>query len=224
MTTLLQIREFALARADMQHSNFRDTTQLNYMINKSAEELYDILVSRFEDYYSKSVEFNIAPGNDGYLLAQSIYKLRGVDYSNGGTWITLHPFTFEERNRGNRYGANLLANRRYRWMGQDFKVMPPDQAAGKYRLWYIPRFTDMVTDSDVLDFNLEQWVDYIVVDVGIKLLQQEESDTAVLMAQKAGLMARITSMASNRDAGSPETITDSRRDWDDDRDGFYRGY
>ena len=68
-----------------------------------------------------------------------------------------------------------------------------------------------------MSLDLEQWIDYVVVDVAIKLLQQEESDPSVLMAQKEALKQRIQAMATNRDAGSPGSITDVNVNyaWDD---------
>jgi hypothetical protein len=40
------------------------------------------------------------------------------------------------------------------------------------------------------------------------MLQKEESDVSVLMAQKAELKQRITESAANRDADNPLTVTD----------------
>lgn len=220
MITLQQIRDFALARADMQNSNFRNITNLNYMVNTSIEELYDLIVSRFEDYYVEQFQFTINAPDDGYTIPVPVYKLRGIDAQINADWVTLNTFTFEERNIANRNvnrGFLGVYSLRYRWVGSQIKMVPQDQAPGVYRAWYIPRFTDLVNDTDTLQADLEQWVDYIVVDVGIKLLQQEESDTSVLMAQKEALKQRIQAMASNRDAGNPQRITDVSVNywWDD---------
>ena len=40
------------------------------------------------------------------------------------------------------------------------------------------------------------------------MLQKEESDVSILMAQKAELTQRITNAAANRDADNPLTISD----------------
>ena len=55
------------------------------------------------------------------------------------------------------------------------------------------------------------WEEYIVCDSAIKMTQKEESDCSILLAQKAALLARIEAAAENRDAGSPQTVADSKR-------------
>lgn len=52
------------------------------------------------------------------------------------------------------------------------------------------------------------WLEYVVTDAAIKMLQKEESDTSVLQFQKAALIKRIEAAAENRDAGNPATIAD----------------
>lgn len=61
--------------------------------------------------------------------------------------------------------------------------------------------------SQVAD-GISGWLEYVVTDVGIKMLQKEESDTSVLQLQKQALIRRIEAAAENRDAGSPATIAD----------------
>lgn len=55
--------------------------------------------------------------------------------------------------------------------------------------------------------------EYLVVDAAIKILQKEESDTSVLMAQKQALIARYKQNYQNRDPGRPRTGTDVKRAW-----------
>lgn len=219
MTTLLQIRNFALARADMQNSNFRDNTQLNFLINQSINELYDILISKMEDYYVNQMSFTITAPADSHVLGSQVYKIRGVDYNYNGYWSTMHSFMLEDRNRYQYSHSRAVGNynSRYRWMGDAIQIIPSETAAGDYRIWYIPRLEELFSDADILNSKIEFWLDYIVIDVAIKLLQQEESDVSVLMAQKAAMVQRVESMASNRDAGEPQRVTDIRaNEWCDD--------
>jgi hypothetical protein len=51
----------------------------------------------------------------------------------------------------------------------------------------------------------------VIIDAAIKCLQKEESDVQVLMAQKAAMKRRIEVAASNRDAGSPLSVSDVYR-------------
>jgi hypothetical protein len=210
--TLAELRTAVKQRADMVNSSFISDSEMNSYINNSGAELYDLIVSRFEDYYIDSFTFTITSPDDGYTLPSQFYKLRGLDFQISGDWVTIHKFTFEERNRGNRQinRAMLgLTNIKYRIVGQRIKIIPADQAPGTYQCWFIPAWTNMIVDSDTAS-NLEDWHEYIIVDAAIKCLQKEESDVSILMAQKANLTARIDSMAANRDAGSPEVVSDVR--------------
>ncbi len=221
--TLSQIKTASLRRADMVNSNFIEDDELTAFINNSIEELYDIVVLRYEDYYVETVQFSISSGNDGYTIPTLIYKIRGLDLLSGSDWLNVDRFNFEERNRGQQQLllTSIYSDVRYKAIGSTIKIIPRDNAPGTYRLWYIPRFTDLVNDADTLQADLEQWHEYVIVDVAIKCLQKEESDVSVLMAQKAALLNRINNAASNRDAGQPETVTSIRNRYNEDEFFWY---
>ena len=220
---LSQLRTAALQRADMENTSFVSTSEINSYINNSIEELYDLIVLRYEDYYVETIQFTIASGSDGYTFPNPIYKLKGLDLQSGSDWLNVDKFNFEERNRGQQHLllTSIYADVKYRLIGSTIKIVPADQAPNTYRLWYIPRFQDLVNDSDTLQADLEQWHDYVIVDTAIKCLQKEESDVSVFMAQKMALIQRITNAASNRDAGQPETVTRIRNRYEEDEFWFY---
>lgn len=211
-TTDLKLR--TLQRADMENSEFISDSELLYFVNNSFAELYDILVSKFEDYYVKSpaYEFTLTGSDYTQELPTDFYKLRGVDRSAGGSddWYTLHPFQFEQRNdnRSRFIYRAMYPDSRYRIYGNKLILSPANLAAGDYRVWYVPKFTPLVLGTDTVD-GVNGWEEYIVVDAAIKCLQKEESDISALVMQKNELIKRIQTMAANRDAGSPERITDT---------------
>lgn len=65
----------------------------------------------------------------------------------------------------------------------------------------------VVESSEVAD-GISGWMEYVVTDAAIKMMQKEESDTTVLQIQKQALIKRIEAAAENRDAGSPATVAD----------------
>jgi hypothetical protein len=221
--TLGSVRTQAQQRADMVNSSFVSTSEWNGYINNSWKELYDILISAYgNDYFVASpVTFTTDGTNDRYALpdgtlysaAPALYKSLGVDLQvqGGQIWQTLKPFSFTERNRYATSGAQVL-NRNsaicYRLNGSYIWFTPLPQSGLTMRLWYIPQATTLSSDSDTFD-GISGWEEYVIVDAAIKAAQKEESDVSVLMAQKQALTARIQSMAENRDAGSPATVTDS---------------
>jgi hypothetical protein len=220
--TVDSVRLQAKQRADMVNSNFVSPSEWIAMINLSWKELYDILVAKFEDYYTAPpLTFTVTAGNTA-PLPLDFYKMRGLDYAlSGSDFYPLEKFTFLERNnrsRGTLY-QGLYPTVKYRIYGDEILFTPDDGATGSYRLWYIPRATDLTTETDTLD-GVNGWEEYVIVDAAIKALQKEESDVSVLMAQKQALLLRINDMAQNRDAGSPEKVTDVTNAFNDDLGGW----
>lgn len=211
MITLAELRLRSKQAADMENSQFVSETEWNYYISNSYAELYDLLVGKFEDYYiAEPLIVTISGTDSSFPLPDDFYKMRGLDRSlGGGEFYTLHPFSFERRNRRAIVDVyrGVFPLVQYRILGSDVIVSPDDQAAGQYRLWYIPKYSQLVDDADEVD-GVNGWEEYIIVDAAIKALRKEESDVSVHMAQKQALIARIEAIAANRDAGETEKVTD----------------
>lgn len=215
--TLLQLRTQARQRSDMEDSTFITDAELNSYINASIAELHDMMVQSYgEDYFVKSSTFNTVSGTDNYNLSSAItdndfYKLRGIDAKIGqNDYYTLKKFNFNDRNKFKHDGIwNYLGITavRYRIVGNKLYFTPTPDGTTEVRVWYIPKATILVADSDTLD-DLNQFAEYVVVDTAIKMLNKEESDVTVLMNQKAMLKRRIEEVANNRDAGESESIQD----------------
>jgi len=210
--TLSSLRTRVRARADMKNSNFVEDSELNQYINSSYQELYDLLVASFEDYYTAApTSFTIASGSNTYTLPADFYKLRGVDFSSDGSnYYTMMPFDFANRNNlNNNVGVLALSQyqNQYRIVGDKIYITPEDNAAGSYRIWYVPRATVLTVDASTLD-GINGWEEYVVVDAARKCLAKEESDTSFLVQEKEMLRQRIIAMSARRDAGMPKSITD----------------
>lgn len=223
--SLGQVRLLAQQRADRVNSNFVTKEEWNSYINQSYAELYDLLVTLYEDYYvaapltfitDGSTNQYTLPNGSNFNGAPAFYKLLGADCglgANGNAWVTLHKFDFISRNRyvfPNVTSTFLgVFNLRYRVVGNTLFFIPTPSANQYIRLWYIPRANTLLKDSDMLE-SVSGWIEYVIVDAAIKCLQKEESDVSVLLAQKQMLIDRIQSSAMNRDAGQPDTISDIR--------------
>lgn len=214
---LSEIRQRCRERADMESSQFVTDSELNFYINQSIAELHDLLVQSYgEEYYVKRVSFNTVGQQESYDLDTVItdgdfYKLRGADARlNGDDLFTLQKFNFNERNRFQHFGVwdyLGITNVRYRILGNEIRFVPIPDREIEVQLWYIPRAVTLSADTDTYnDFN--GWIEYVIVDCAIKMLNKEESDVAVLLNEKALLKRRIEEVANNRDAGDPESIQD----------------
>lgn len=245
--SLASLRLQAQQRADRVNSNFVTLPEWNTYINKAYQELYDLLVTCYEDYFLAAPYTFITDGtSDAYTLpngtlvgtdsvvSKPLYKLVGVDLglaNNNNAKVTIHKFDFVQRNR--YVYPNVTStffgvfNLRYRVMGDKIKFIPVPSGGQYITLWYIPKLQLLLQDTDVAD-GISGWTEYVVVDAAIRALQKEESVEAVqvLMAQKMALKQRIEESAMNRDAGMPDTISSVRRGgwYGPDGDGSHGGW
>ncbi len=245
--SLLGIRKQAKLRADRVNSSFVTDSEWNQYINTSMYELYDLLITLYEDYYlARPISF-IADGAtylyalpDGTntftdqltntpVIPPAIYKLKGVDLAlqtANNAFVTINKFNFIDRNRfvypntaSTIYG---VFNLQYRMMGNNIEFIPTPSAGQQLRLWYIPRLTNLLQDTDVTQTGISGWNEYIIVKAAYYALTKEEADTSSLVMQLQSLNDRITSSASNRDDGQPDTISNTRSNngWGGNGGGF----
>jgi len=226
------IRLKAQQRADRVNSNFVSLTEWNGYINQAMFELYDLLITTYEDYsVATPVTFTTDGTNFLYPLPSgtnsfnnpltnttftpnAFYKLLGVDLAvnnANNAYVTINKFNFADRNKfiypnsaSTIYG---VFNMQYRVIGKNIEFIPTPSAGQSIRLWYIPRLTELLQDTDVTDIGISGWIEYVIVKAAYYALTKEESDTQSLVMQLVALTKRIEESASNRDAGMPDTIS-----------------
>lgn len=234
---LSQIRLRAMQRADRVNSNFVIMPEWNSYINQSMFELYDLLVTVYEDLYvATPVQFvsdgttflyPLPNGSNTFqsglnpavtLTPRPFYKLLGVDQAVNNApnaYISLTKFNFIDRNNyifpntsSSLYG---VFNPQYRLLGNNqIEFIPTPSANQSFRIWYVPRLKELLADTDTTDTGVSGWIEYVIVKAAYYALTKEESDTTPLVLQLAALQKRIEESAANRDAGLPDTISDSR--------------
>lgn len=215
--TLAELRTATRQRADMINSQFISDSELNSYVNQSYFELYDLLVQKYgDDYYVASPYVFTTDGvNNFFSLPSDFYKLLGVDLALSNTndsFVTIRPFNFGDRNRyavPNFQSFYGVTNLRYRLKANQLWLTPIPGANQKIQIWYVPRLSTLIIDTDTCD-GISGWTEYIIIDAAIKCLQKEESDVSVLLAQKAAMIQRIQNAAENRDAANPSTVVDSQ--------------
>lgn len=207
-----ELRTLARQRADMVNSDFVSDAEVNGYVNASLAELHDIIVNTFDDYVTTSTTFTLSSSNS-YALPSDLLKLRMLSILDGTRYVPLRALPLAERWRYTGSTAYSRGyDRRYVLMGPSVIVYPAERAAGTYELVYVQQYVpvtvDNVTPFAGTGIPDQYWTEYAVVDAAIKLLQKEESDVSVLMAQKAALKKRITDAAAMRDSGEPSRILD----------------
>lgn len=232
---LSQIRLAAMQRADRVNSNFVTMPEWRNYINQSMFELYDLLVTVYEDYYvappiqfvtnGSTYQYPLPNGSLSFLnpntgvtgVARPYYKLLGVDLalnSSPNGYVPVKKFNFSDRNKfvypnsaSTIYG---VFNCEYRVMDNYIEFIPTPSGNQAFRLWYVPRLIELLQDTDTTTTGISGWIEYVIVKAAYYALTKEESDTSALVLQLTALNDRIISSATNRDAGMADTISDTR--------------
>ncbi len=188
--TIQSIIDRALKKADMFNSGFIDAANGEQMelFQEAYTEWYDIMVTRFENYFTAESAFQITAGTFSYVLPDDFYKLLGVDYKIGATptsYITLKPFSEMERNGEIGTVGNI--------------------PTGEIKLRYVPAPIQYTDPTDTVQM-VAGWDTLLVVLMAIAMREKEESDTASLERQLARQMNRVEEAAQNRDVGMPGRV------------------
>lgn len=231
---LMTLRLSCQQKADRVNSNFVTLTEWNKFINLACEELYDLLITAYEDYFmAPRAQFNTtanqfiydlpngiteytgADGNE--FVAPAFYKLLGVDLglsTANNAFVTIKKFDLIDRNKyvypnsgGQMYG---VFNLRYRLMGNKIEFIPSPANNQTIQLLYIPRLTPLLQDTDITTIGYGGWLNYVIVRAAKYALDKEESDTSKLDSELLFMKNRIEETAQNRDAGQPDKISDTR--------------
>jgi hypothetical protein len=183
MTTVADLITLARERADMVNSGFISSAEAIRSVAFSYKALYDLLVKANEDYYLSSTTLTVSSGNS-VSLPTDFYKLRGVDFYDGGRYHALDKFDWNERLH-----------------------MEDDDLTGTYRLWYIPVASTITsTSTDISGIN--GWEEYIALDCAMKWKIKQEDDVSDLRNEFELIKMRIAEMALQRDASKSERIWD----------------
>lgn len=246
---LSQIRLNSMQKADRVNSNFVTKSEWNTYINLAMFELYDLLVTTYEDLYvapaiqfvcdGVTYQYPLPNGSNTFLDANNpavsfipkpFYKLLGVDLALqnvNNAYVTVNKFNFIDRNRfvypntsSTLYG---VFNLQYRLLGNNSIMFIPTPSGGQaIRIWYIPRLTELLQDTDTTDTSVSGWIQYVICRAAKYALDKEESDTTKIDQEILYLKARIEDTSMNHDAGQADTISDVRNGYGSPNGGWNR--
>lgn len=238
--SLFELRLRAQQTADRVGSQFVTQSEWNSFARLSIYELYDILVTAYEDMFASKYVFlqtdgttqnyplpdgvnNYLGGNYNGLSgapAPALYKLAGVDLgvnTSNNAWVTLMKYNFIERNKyvypnstSTIYG---VYNMRYRMMGEKLNIIPTPAGNQQLRLWYTPKLPQLLKDTDCTTVGFSGWLRYAIARMAKYALDKEEgADTSKLAEEILYLKTRIEQAAQNRDNSTSDTISPTRQD------------
>lgn len=223
--SLLDMRLRARELADMQTSNqaaaFVTDAELTNGVNRHLKQLYNLLIiARGDEYYAATTTFAIGGSNANLpLLVPSFMALLALSATDGRRVVWVPKFNLKQW-AALVYQQNTskaeLDDYRYRLMGSNLEIRPAvTNATHSFTLHYVPAFVPLALDGDVFD-GVNGWEDWAIYGAAIDMLNKEESleQANGLMAQRAQLEQQISKLAGARDAGMPEVVGDTMRDWD----------
>jgi hypothetical protein len=190
--TVQNIIDRALRKADMMESDFISAEEALDTFNEEYTNLYDLLVTRFDNYFVSEENITLTPGATDYALPDDYYKTVGLDFlitgsGASGQYVTLKPFLESERNGVTGIRASV--------------------PAGIVRHRYVPAPAIYTDTADLVD-GVSGWEELIVNGMAMEFLGKEESSTARLERRQMALMKRIEETAQNRDVGMPAHVGD----------------
>jgi hypothetical protein len=211
-SSLQQLQQDALLRADMVNSSFVTPQELTRYINQGITELYEQLCVASQDYYLSNVNIQTNSTTDTYALPADFFWLRGVDINLGGQQVCpARRFNWEERDIYKLQGTGWYWGQTFAYdlRGNTIVLFPAPQGIYGVVLWYYPIAPTLSAPDDTFD-AVNGWDELITLSCAIKMLTREESWEAVdrLKQDYAEQMRRVQSMAPKRNAGQPPRITD----------------
>jgi hypothetical protein len=239
--SLGELRLRSQQTADRVDNDFVTTSEWNAFIRLAMYELYDLLITSYEDLFSDQYvlittdgttqNYPLPDGATNYFggvypssgttnPAAAFYKLIGMDLginTSNNAWVTLLKYDFIQRNKyvypNSTSTIYGVYNMRYRLMGTNVNIIPTPSGNQVIRMWYAPRLPALLQDTDTTTLGFSGWLRYPIVRSAKYALDKEEgSDTSKLDAELLFLKQRIEQASQNRDAGVADTISETRID------------
>lgn len=212
-----QLQYDATGTADL--SAFINEGMFTYAVNHELAALWDHLITSYEDYAIKKQFIDIVATQEEYNLPADFYKIRKVyPILTNGRSYPLRRFNMDQL--GAETSATLilgteLRQLRYRVMGNRIYFWPEPTTAGTVEVWYVPQYTPIENDQDLIDFRFPNgWEDYVVEGVAARALEKEESDSTHCRQRQAEILRRILQSVQDRDIGEPAEMIDAEGyDW-----------
>lgn len=191
-------RRLGIAGADGDTASSSLTADvLNEFINDSRQETYNILVQKWEDYFTvTSANLSMVAGTASYAVPTDFYKLRKVELQRGSRWVRLLPTDLEVAEQFDVSGTP----RRYREQARNIVFMPAPATAETYRLFYVPILADLTDDADVITFDVPAEYKLLLTIAWRDALDAQDLDPSPAIAKMSDLVPQLRSAADSRDA------------------------
>lgn len=189
----------------------------NGWVNQGVESLWNLVTTAYGDRFFSTFDFALAGGPTGNFVdvttipAKDFRSIRLVEYQpDTPNRKHVRSFNFAEKDRtAGTINLGLWdGERRHRLMGNKLFIEKYENAAGNYRLYYVPKVPLLVNKCDTLPDSINQYAEYPMVFAAMKGLNVEESDDSPLATRLAFLKGEIEASAPSRDDTDGDVIAD----------------
>ena len=204
--TVTELEARIRRRSDTENDPFFSSAEIIDFIDSAYCKLYDLIVSRYQNYYLSSQSVTAVAGQADYALPSDFYKSVGVDQFDGGQTYTLQPFSFNERNNTPvQNGFNSVF--RYHLRQGNLTLIPTPNGTQSFTLWYVPAPVKVTSGAQVLD-GFAGWEEYVLMDACVAVRKKQDLDASGFEGERMMAEKRVLEMAQERDAGFPKKVTD----------------
>lgn len=203
-------------RANIENqTGFITDAEIRNYLNYTITRLYNQLVQNGGQEWFRAVSsITTVPGLSAYPLPSDFFELQSVDLTINGVTLTLLPYMEVERNVFKSWPiAPSGAPGYYRVQGGNINFIPIPSGTYAMGLNYYPIFTPFATDGsqDANTFDgINGWEELPIWRAVIYCKEKGDEDSSFAKMHAAELQKDIDAMASNRDRGAPERVTDVR--------------
>lgn len=213
MATLATLRTSAQYLADAVNDTHKSTAEWTEWANFAGAELWDELANLYEERYTTSTSGLTVTAGVLSFTTSTAMRIRAIEKSvdGGQNWLRVEQTALREMPKQRTTRVRLVsptaevADCTYTLVGTQILILPSNAVSGTFRVWYVPTYTAMASDSDALFGGAavpNQWGDeFVALGMAIQALSKEESDPSALMQRQARVLMRIRKAASNRTPG-----------------------
>lgn len=201
--TVEQLATKVRSRGEYAEDAYIKNDMLIDFIDSAHTEVYDMLVTKWEDYFVTEATFETTASVGAYTLPTDFYKLLGLDIQIGGRWHQLRRYNLTQRNIGQTGTTSTY----YRLQGNNLHLVPAPSTVNTIRIIYVPRAPILAAMDDTVD-GVNGWEELVVLLALRRCKVREEASVSAVDAEIARQMVRLESAADARDAGESESIQD----------------
>lgn len=214
--TLAQLRTSFLIRGQWENSADITPAVANEMINDALIEGYNLIVERWDDYYTQvGTPFVTVVGTGTYALPTDFEKLRKVEVLMSGLaadpnarWSPIFPVSIDDTHRHRSTAPQCMRYRIAAVAGAASLILvPPPTSVSTIRVFYLPHATQLVADSDVVVFDTPH-EQKLVLHIALRDAYQRQDLPTADIEGKIALLASQVRSASDHDAGEPFYLGD----------------